>query len=154
MRRVISVWCIQIQVALWGLCCVSVAFALFSQRSEASADETGDIMVSMVRLLTSPSEADGLTVHVIGYLEDDIDLRLYLTRDHASLPDIMSSIAVQTRAKGDSASRCAGSYALVIGKFGRSNFGSFEILETLRIERWDPKSGKLEHCWTREKAQR
>ena len=127
-----------------ALCFISILSFIGCSPHSSNAEEPADIVVSMVALLANPAEAEGRVIQVSGYLQHDVGLKLYLTRDHAEIADAVSAIAVQM--PDASVVACAGAYAMVVGKFGRSEFGGYEILETWRISRWDPE---LERCWTR-----
>jgi hypothetical protein len=127
-----------------AVCLFSVLYLTACSARPSNAEEPADVVVSMVGLLTNPEKAEGQVVQVAGYLQHDAGLQLYLTRDHAEIADAMSSIRVQM--PDASIVHCAGAYAIVVGRFGRSEFGGFEILETWRVSRFEPE---LKRCWTR-----
>ena len=117
-----------------------------SYPGNALARQQADVVTSLVMLLTNPAGYDGKVVEVVGYLERDVGLTLYLTRDHARAWDIASAISIEQL--DASPGKCAGAYVRVIGRFGQSEYGDFLILQTLSIDRLT-KSGQYEQCWER-----
>jgi len=75
--------------------------------------------VSLVELLAVPEKYDGKEIAVIGYLKDTTSLDLYLSRDHAKILDLESSIQViDTTPDGLLfQSSCAPNYVRVKGTF-------------------------------------
>lgn len=124
--------------------------ALGFATTAAQAGEPDHRIVSMVDLLTRPSDFDGKIVTVQGYLSL---MRLYMTRDHAEISDAPSSIPV--RGPAPELAKCSDAYVHVVGWFGLRD-GEYGIVKTLEVSRWvDPQSrsvGKawLSTCWKRE----
>ena len=111
------------------------------------ADEPKHRIVSLVHLLTRPSDLEGRIVLVQGYLRAGIGLRLYLTKDHAKVSDSASSILVE--APGPELMQCADAYVSVNGLFGLRN-DEYGIVKTLDIARWSDGPVPLSTCWKRE----
>jgi hypothetical protein len=126
---------------------VTLLCSSLGRSTSAEAGDVGDLSVPLVYLLTQPEKLDGMSVQVIGYLAYDSVLRIYLTRDHASVHDVLSSVSINVPLDDRDLPKCAGAYALVVGRFGVGRSGRFEILNPIRVERWDTVSGGMARCW-------
>lgn len=110
-----------------------------------SEGEPGHHIVSMVHLLSRPSDFDGKIVFVRGYLKTGFGARLYLTNDHAKISDTASSIPVEVPAP--ELMECADAFVAVDGWFGLRD-GEYQIVKTLEISRWvDPQSRTVDKAW-------
>lgn len=103
--------------------------------------------VSLVHLLTEPADYEGLEVEVGGFLKDEINLKLYLTKEHAVASDSLSSVLVSDTKQGDILqSSCLSSFVFVTGIFEKIvNQPGYLIKDIEHI--YQPKSGKV--CWSR-----
>jgi hypothetical protein len=108
----------------------------------ACAGKPDHLIVSMVDLLTRPSDFEGKIVTVQGYLSL---MRLYLTRDHAEISDSPSSIPV--RGPAPELAKCSDAYVHVVGWFGLGDDG-YGIVKALEVSRWaDPRSRSMDKAW-------
>lgn len=132
-------------------CLVALVLFLVLPRPAACAGEPDHRIVSMVDLLTRPSDFEGKVVTVQGYLSL---MRLYLTRDHAEISDSPSSIPV--RGPAPELAECSDAYVHVVGWFGLGDDG-YGIVKALEISRWADRGSRsmgkawlLSTCWKRE----
>jgi len=74
---------------------------------------------SLTRLLVTPENAANTSISVKGYLDKGIQLSLYLTKEHAEIDDLLSSIFVANKISGntDISRLCSGQYVEVQGGF-------------------------------------
>lgn len=132
---------------------VSVALAIVLLLSYvpslATADEAESrvSIVSMVQLLARPSDFDGRVVRVAGYLAVGFGLRLYLTRDHASIADSASALSVSEPT--EQLARCAGAYVTVMGTARATGPNTIEFAEIRQIDRWADDPVRFSTCWAR-----
>ena len=71
-------------------------------------------------------------------------MKLYLTRDHAQIGDVASSISVEG---GEGLMRCANAYVAVSGIFGLGD--EYGIVKTLEVDRWSDGPIGVSTCWKR-----
>jgi hypothetical protein len=121
-----------------------------SASEPAAAEEIG---VSLVRLLATPARYEGAVIDVTGYL-DERGL-LFLTKDHAEVFDLETAIRFADPTKeGHILQHCVGTYARVVGTFGRRKDGpvreddpSFYVLDRLRRVTTIKKGLETSTCW-------
>ncbi|MDH3521304.1 MAG: hypothetical protein OEM49_12685 [Myxococcales bacterium] len=129
------------QLGSAGIASVSLAL-LLCQAALPGAAEPGDPLLpaSLVQILVAPERYEGRRVNVVGYLAAGPQMRLFITRDHARVLDLESSVEVESEALG--ASDCMEKYARVVGKLARVNT-IWRIVEVERVARLDA----FESCW-------
>jgi hypothetical protein len=110
------------------------------------AEQQPHRIVSLVHLLTRPSDLEGEIVLVRGYLRSGFGMRLYLTKDHASIADTASSIAIEE--PEPELMKCGDAYVAVNGLFGIRD-GQYGIVKTLEIVRWSDGPVRASTCWKR-----
>ena len=110
----------------------------------SAAESDGVVAVSFVRLLIEPEKYEGRRIDVLGYLA--ADSRLYLTKDHASARDGMSSVMVSDTDQGEiTSSSCVESYVRIRGRLEEADTSSFIIVDVDRV--FQPTVGT--ECWAR-----
>lgn len=108
----------------------------------------GPFFVPLVALIATPDRYVGVRVDVVGYL--DRPLHLYLTRDHAAVEDVSSSIDIIDGSEGGTLthSTCVSHWVELIGTFYRRSNGLFGIRDAEEVRRLDT----YEVCWTEAKS--
>lgn len=130
----------------WALVLLLLALGVPScpPLATAGGDEDELAAVSMVQLVVRPGPYVGRRIEVVGYL--GVDGKLYLTKDHASARDAMSSIAVSDTDEGEIAGAgCAESYVRLRGRLSELD-GLYPIVADVESV-FQPTRGKM--CWAR-----
>ncbi len=63
------------------------------------ADDSIYSRVSMIKIITAPSNYYGKKIEVKGYLKSDINLHLYVDKDRAESGDYASAISIEDKSK-------------------------------------------------------
>lgn len=107
--------------------------------------DTPAIILPLVRLIVHPELFVGARVQVIGYLEDTVNLEIFLTKDHAIMRDYASSILVNDTDTGEiTFSECTSKYVEITGDFERTEDNNFIITNVTKIQTEEYKI-----CWKR-----
>lgn len=104
------------------------------------------VPVSLVELLANPQRFENKIVEVSGYLESINDLRLFLTKEHAVINDVKSSVEIFDSTDGGILIQlpCMSHYVKVTGKFSKVYKGyAHAIKDVSRIYEYDSN----EFCW-------
>ena len=118
--------------------------SLFSASGMPGPAEARSIKpVSMLELLMEGRKYLDLDVVVIGYLNSDTALRLYLTEDHARAWDARSSVLVGEY-EGITESKCISHYVSLTGVVKQTSSGQSLILGDIAEIRL---AEGLEVCW-------
>lgn len=128
-----------------------VAILVLSLGAPATAySDESHLIVSLVHLITRPSDYQGKIVTVQGYLSEG--MRLYLTEDHARIADSPSSVAIEALPE---LMRCSEAYVHLSGRFDLRK-DEYGIVKVLEVSRWvDPQNRTLDKaplstCWKQE----
>jgi len=114
--------------------------------SQAFESEARIYVVSMVNLIGSPENYVGMNLQTVGYFRRRGNMRLFLTKEHALISDVVSSILISDTDNGDIyASGCLRSHSEITGKFTRIDPGAYGIVNVERI--YDPIKKVV--CWER-----
>lgn len=125
------------------ICLLLVSVMPSSQVSE-SADRI--YVVSMVNLIGSPEDYVGMNLQTVGFFKRHGNMRLFLTKEHALISDVVSSILISDTDNGDIyASGCLRSYSEITGNFTLIDPGAYGIVSVERI--YDPIEKMV--CWER-----
>lgn len=124
-----------------------VAFTVVkvAEPSVATSGEQERIAVSLVSLLATPERFEGKFVHVVGYLTSGPALHLYLSKEHAKIFDLPSSIFINDTSPGGTLtqSSCEGRFVRVRGVFGRYEGVQPAIVEVAQVDDLETH----ETCW-------
>lgn len=130
---------------------IGILVAMTTSWASSSVGEThgGQIPVSLVQLISNPRATyGGDRIQVYGYLAHGVNLRLFLTQDHARIGDIASSVVV-TDATADASlvqGTCPNNYVRLVGRLGRFDQIHLAVVDVEEVEIVQPRIV----CWKAE----
>ncbi len=105
--------------------------------------------VSMVQLVAAPTEWDGRTVAVFGYLEVGLEPMLFLSREHEAGRDWSSAFSVQRPDDGHLFDGCRGHYVTVVARFLRpSKHDDYGLYDVLSMTFREPGKSEAIECYS------
>ena len=109
-----------------------------------SSAQSGPIALSMIELMTEPSEYAGRQVVVKGFFAVGAGIDLFLTEDHALARDYSSAVPVSDSDDLSlSQSECVGRFVELIGTFIENGPNDFVLANVVRVR--SAFDGEI--CW-------
>lgn len=91
--------------------------------------------ISMVQALAHINEYEGFNIGFVGF-KDQRQQVIYLTRDHAEIQDVFSSIKFVSEDRGRYGA-CDGNYVRISGKVVRESTGGYLLSGNIQISTMD-----------------
>ena len=120
-----------------------ITLALTSCNGSTASGEGSAYAVSLVQLLSNPSDFDGRRVLVRGYA-DHGGTRLYLTREHAWIRDVESAVLLSGLA---GAKGCYPGHLAIEGTFTQIEGPLYGLVRPERVLRYSDATAELSECW-------